>query len=350
MLFSVPGVNVSHATRLTLIRGVLLPSWIIIALVVLPFWFGVSVPPVVQYIPLVISILLLGLPHGAIDHFALPRVRGRHPTWRAIGFVFLVYAILSTAYALGWFLLPAAALIFFILMTWAHWGQGDLYAMLAFTGANYLQSQVQRVLAVLVRGGLPMLVPLLSFPEWYRRVATRILSLFGIESITTLDWVFQTDTRVALEAGFTAVVVGYLVLGYRRATKDSQSTLVLDAGETLLLGIYFLTVPPVLAIGVYFCVWHSYRHIARLILLEPESHTAIQNQQLWPGLRRFMKEATPLTLASLGILAGFYVLVPNAPTNLFGWISLYLVLLAVITLPHVVIVGVMDYEQSVWIP
>ncbi|WP_424016506.1 Brp/Blh family beta-carotene 15,15'-dioxygenase [Halorientalis pallida] len=346
MIRSVPGVDLDDSVRATLTRGVLWPSWVVTAALIVPFGFGVTVPPVVQYVPLVASVLVLGLPHGAIDHLALPRVRGRDPTLRAIAGVFALYGVLGVAYAAVWFLAPAAAFGFFILLTWAHWGQGDLYALLAVLDAEYLSTRAECALAVIVRGGLPMLVPLLFFPDWYRRVADALISLFALGSTASLAWVFHLDTRLALGVGYAAVIVGYLVLTGVRAR--DPSVWFVDAGEIALLVVFFALVPPVLAVGVYFCVWHAYRHIARLLPLEPTSRAALDDHHLRPALARFAREATPLTLASIALLGGFSLLVPNPPADILGWVGLYLVLIAVLTLPHVAVVTLMDREQGVW--
>jgi Brp/Blh family beta-carotene 15,15'-monooxygenase len=347
MIRTVPGVDLDGSIRDTLTRGVLWPSWVVTAALIVPFVFGVTVPPVVQYVPLVASVLVLGLPHGAIDHLALPRVRGQDPTLRAIAGVFALYGLLGVAYAAVWFLAPTAAFVFFILLTWAHWGQGDLYALLAVADVDYLDTRLRRALAVVVRGGLPMLVPLVFFPDWYRRVADALISLFTLGSTASIAGVFQFETRLALGIGYGLLVFGYLAMGYLGSTVG-RSTWAVDAGETLLLVTFFAVVPPVLAVGVYFCVWHAYRHIARLLPLEPNSRAALDDRRLRPALVRFAREATPLTLASLALLGGFYLLVPNPPAALLGWIGLYLVLIAVLTLPHVAVVTLMDREQGVW--
>lgn len=346
MTRTVPGVDLGATVRGTVRRGVCRPSWAVTAVLIVPFALGASVPPAVQYVPLAASVLVLGLPHGAIDHLAVPRVRGREPTLRPVAGVFACYAVLGAAYAVGWFLAPAVAFAFFVALTWVHWGQGDLYALLAFFDADYLRGRAERVLAVLVRGGLPMLVPLLSFPGWYRRVADALISLFALGSVARLAWVFRAETRLALGAVYATVTVGYLALAGVRAT--DRSVWLVDAGEIALLAAFFAVVPPVFAVGVYFCVWHAYRHIARLLPLEPDSRAALADRRLRPALARFAREATPLTLASLALLGGFYWLVPNPPADPLGWIGLYLVLIAVLTLPHVAVVTLMDREQGVW--
>jgi Brp/Blh family beta-carotene 15,15'-monooxygenase len=344
----VPGTDLDGPVREALVRGVLLPGWLVTGVLLVPFALGLSVPTTLQFVPLVASALLLGLPHGAIDHFAYPRVNGDPVTLRAVGVVVAVYAVLGALYGAVWFLAPLPAFLFFIALTWAHWGQGDLYALLAFADADYLETRVQRALATVVRGGLPMLVPLLAFPDVYRRVARAFVGLFGTASLADAAWLFAPGTRLALAVGYGAIVVGSLALGFVRADPADRTPWAIDAGETCLLVAYFALVPPILAVGVYFCLWHAYRHIARLVLLEDCSRTALADRDLWPALGRFAREAAPLTLVSLALLGGLYVLVPRRPGDLLGLVALYLVLIAVLTLPHVAVVSWMDLRQSVW--
>jgi len=344
---SVPGLDLTAATRDTVTSAVLWPAWVVTAVLVVPFLFGLTVPTRVQVLPLVASVVVLGLPHGAVDHLAAPRVRGRRATPRAMAAVGLLYLVCGVAFAAVWFAVPEIAFVGFILLTWFHWGQGDLYALHAFVRVPYLDTGVRRWLAVVVRGGLPMLVPLLGFPDWYRRVARALVSLFEPGSVAGLAWLFRVETRLVLGVGYALVVVGYLAVGYAGSDGD-RSAWAVDAGETLLLAVYFLAVPPLLAVGVYFCLWHSLRHIARLLLLDERTRAAVSTGRFRSALGRFAVEATPLTLAALTLLGGLWLVVPRQPGDLLGLLALYLVLIAALTLPHVAVVSWMDREQRVW--
>ncbi|WP_200830885.1 Brp/Blh family beta-carotene 15,15'-dioxygenase [Haloarcula mannanilytica] len=329
-----------------LYRMALAPGWVASIAVVVPFLAGVSIPPAFQYAPLVVSAVLLGLPHGAVDHLAVARTHGDQPDLAAIARVFALYGVVGGAYAVVWFLAPTAAFALFIVVTWFHWGQGDLYALLALADADHLRTLPQRAGAVFVRGGLPMLVPLLAFPEWYRRVATDLVSLFAPDAAAGIGWAFRADVRTALAVTYGALVVATLAVGFVRA--DARRPWLLDASETLGLLAYFALVPPVLAIGVYFCLWHSLRHVARLLLVDDAAAAALENRDPTAALARFARDAAPLTAASLALLGGLYFLVPNPPGTVPEWVALYLVFIAVVTLPHVVVVSIMDREQRIW--
>ncbi|MDY6818989.1 MAG: Brp/Blh family beta-carotene 15,15'-dioxygenase [Halobacteriales archaeon] len=345
------GYTIEPAIRRTLRRAVLRPEWALIAAVTVVFVIDPELSVVLRYGPLAASVVVFGLPHGAVDHLAVPRVRDDRPTLRAFAGVGVLYLLLGGAYTVVWFLAPTAAFVFFILLTWFHWGQGDLYAVAALGDADYLDTPATRWGTILVRGGLPMLVPLIGAPERYRAVAELLIALFTPEGAAALGWVFRPDVRLALGIGFATLAVLSLGVGYYRGGGATPAWR-LDVGETVLLAGYFLVVPPVLAIGLYFCFWHSLRHIARLVLLDDRAVSTLRDRQVLPAVGRFIKDAAPLTAVSIGLLVGLALLVPNPRTDIQGFVGIYLVLIAVLTLPHVVIVSLMDEEQGLaaWPP
>jgi Brp/Blh family beta-carotene 15,15'-monooxygenase len=187
---------------------------------------------------------------------------------------------------------------------------------------------------------------LLAFPAWYRQVATDLVALFAPGAVTAIEWVFQPGVRTALGIGYALLVAATLVVGYARATE--RRPWLLDAGETLGLIAYFAVVSPVLAIGVYFCLWHSLRHVARLLAVDERATDSLAAGDVAGAFRRFARDAAPLTLVSLALLGGLAVVVPNPPETVPEAVALYLVFIAVVTLPHVVVVTLMDREQGVW--
>jgi Brp/Blh family beta-carotene 15,15'-monooxygenase len=339
------GALTGRAKR-TFRRLVFWPAWLLLAVPIPAFLAGISLPPAVQAAPLAVSALFLGMPHGAVDHLVLPRTRGERPTLRSVGLVVVLYGVLGGAYTLGWFLAPAAAAVFFILLTWFHWGQGELFPLLAFTDADHLGSRLQRGLTLLVRGGLPMLVPLLGFPDAYRQVLGALVAPFAGPGYEGLAPLFRPEVRLALGLGFGALTLLTLGLGYLHSRQ--RRAWALDAFETGFLWVFFLTVPPVFAIGLYFCLWHSARHVARLLAVDDPARQAIRREEVTAALSRFARDAAPTTVAALLLFGGFFLVVPNPPQSLLGVAGLYLVLISVLTLPHVVIVTAMDRYQRVW--
>ena len=326
------------------------PSWLFVALVLF-FAAGLTVPSWAEYLPFALSLVVLGLPHGAVDHLAVPRLLGRRAwPWPVLA-VGSLYLVLGGLYLALWFVAPVAAFALFVALTWFHWGGGDLYALVAFTSdrGDYPSGRTRRALTLISRGGLPMLVPLLAFPETYRAVAESVVVLFAPGSAGVLSWAFAHSFRLLTGVAFALLVVGVLASGYRGAKKSgARGTWLVDVVETAILALYFALVSPVLAIGLYFCLWHATRHIARLALLDPKSTGALEAGRVAPALTRFVRDAAPLTVAAIVLLLGLYLVVPASGTTPPALLALYLVLVSVLTLPHVVVVSSMDVRQGLW--
>lgn len=307
-----------------------------------------SLPLSVQYLPLLVSVLVLGLPHGAVDHLVLPRAREEPVTRRSLATIGLLYLAIGGAYAVVWVFTPVAAFVLFILVTLYHWGQGDVYALIELMGVDYLQNRGSRTLTLLVRGGLPMLVPLITFPEQYAFVAGTLVGLFDPAAATMLEPAFRPTVRRVVGLAFGLVLVVSLARGAVRS-RLSGSWLI-DAGETTGLVAFFAVVPPILAIGLYFCFWHSLRHILRTMLVDDPAVAALSRGALATAGRRFARDAAPLTGGAIVVLGAIALLVPRTPATVPEVAGLYLVTVAILTLPHVVVVSALDREQGLWSP
>ena len=320
------------------------PVWVALAAVALVSLVGIDLSVRARYGLLLATLVVLGLPHGAVDHLMLPRARGERPTRRWLAAFFAAYLALAAAYTAAWVLAPTASFVGFVALTWFHWGQGDRAHLAVVGDAAHLRSRWIGRLTLLVRGGLPMLVPVLAFPGRYREVLVTVVSLFGTPG-GWVDPLFAPGTRLALGVGFGLVTVSTLAAGYR--LDGATDAWRVDAGETLLLWGYFLAVPPVLAVGLYFALWHSLRHLVRLLALDDAAVGALSRGADRRAVWRLVRDATPLTAASLVLFGGLAVVVPEPPGSVAGLGGLYLVLLAVLTLPHVVVVSYLDRLQSV---
>ncbi len=322
------------------------PSRVVLGSLAIAFAFGLEVPMWLEYGPFLASLVFLGLPHGALDHLVPDRLLGRLGTSRSVAAVVLLYIALGILYLAFWILAPAAAFAFFIVLTWFHWGQGDLHAL------TILEDRPKKFLdsigTVFVRGGLPMLVPLIAHPEIYRDVFLNASGLFGSNLGGTASWVFGRTFGVM--AGLALVVVAAFLFFKRisEAVPRERGSVIGEALETGLLVAYFAVVPPVLAVGLYFCIWHATRHIARLALLDKPSRERLEGGELLPAVRYFARDAAPLTAVALVMLAGLYVGVSGVRVEAGVLLGVYLVLISLLTLPHVFVVSYMDYRQSVW--
>jgi len=300
-----------------------------------------------QLIPFMLSMVFLGLPHGAIDHL-IPSKLSNISLKKSITDISLLYLIIGLIYGLWWFLEPISALIFFIIMTWLHWGQGDLYAIL--TAENlHLNRKPDKLLSLLVRGGIPMLVPLIFYPDQYQRFISSIIELFALQT-DILAPLFSRSislTTFGLIGGLTAA--SFLLGLYRVSNGRPVKTWIYDQLEIAFLWIYFMLLPPIFAVGLYFCLWHSLRHLTRISLIK---NTELSNKLLAGKDKAFVKElvkeAAPMTVLALTFISALVFIVPKNVLGAESMISVYLVGISILTLPHFIIVSWMDCRQEVW--
>lgn len=114
--------------------------------------------------------------------------------------------------------------------------------------------------------------------------------------------------------------------------------------ETGLLILLFFFCPPLLSVGTYFVAFHAWRHLLRLASLRKQI-PATAAPYLWiHSLLQLLLLSIPLTLASLAFLRWIPPFLASSFPSGQNWVGPYLILLAVLTLPHAILVAWMDKE------
>jgi Brp/Blh family beta-carotene 15,15'-monooxygenase len=196
-----------------------------------------------------------------------------------------------------------------------------------------------------------MLAPLAFHPTAYRGVVAAFVALFDGPT-GSLSPFFTPTARLAAGGGLLACSLLVVALGAWRVRRGAAARpWFADAGELVLLWAFFALLPPVLAVGLYFTLWHALRHIARLLVVDPDAQRALTSGDVGSAFRRFARDAAPLTAVSLLLFVALALAVPSSPAGLAeadALLALYLVGIAALTLPHVVVVTWMDRVQGVW--
>ncbi|HEV8045612.1 MAG TPA: beta-carotene 15,15'-dioxygenase, Brp/Blh family, partial [Rubrobacter sp.] len=201
------GLAVPEGVRRTVDSVLVWPSRLMVGLLTVAFAAGLRVPDTVQYMPFAASLVLFGLPHGAVDYLVPSRLSGRAATLPGVLAVGGLYLVLCGLYLAVWFVAPQAAFVVFVALTAYHWGAGDLHALLAFGPAGLRATSLDtRILMLLSRGGIAMLVPLLAFPGAYRAVAEDAAGLFGAGA-GDIAFAFSLAFRVAAGTALAGVVL-----------------------------------------------------------------------------------------------------------------------------------------------
>ncbi|WP_180970262.1 Brp/Blh family beta-carotene 15,15'-dioxygenase [Deinococcus planocerae] len=289
------------------------------------------------FLPLLLSVVLFGLPHGALDHLVPGRLGwawGRRPG--AVGLYCLGYAGLAALYLLAWHAAPLAAFWLFLVVSALHWGQGDLHFLESGLGRRR-PARWSAPLAVLARGALPIGVPLLAFTGDFERLARGAAGAFGAE--VGPGALLTAGAQTALTGGLALLLALYVLDTLRAAASPRRA--VLELGEAAGLLALFVTVPSPLSIGVYFTLWHAWRHLGRLLALQPR-----RGELGTPRLvLRLARDLLPVTFAALALLGGLYLWAAPRVGTVEGFTALYLALIAALTLPHALVVALMDLRR-----
>lgn len=317
-------------------------GWIIIPILIVSYPVLSNLSDVYLYIPFIISAILLGMPHGAVDHL-VPRYLSSYSTIKSIYIVSLLYLIAGGLYTIMWFIYPSIALGIFIILTILHWGQGDTYIVSMVFSADYIKNnKISSGLSIIIRGSLPMLVPFIFHQERYLEIVGEIISLFdnGLGVFTYME----SSSSPYIVSGILIVILMIYILASSHSGKEPFYTILKDSSEIGVLVIFFALYPPVLSIGIYFCLWHAARHIGRLL----DTDDVIENYDILYGIYRFIIISTPMTVGGI-LVVGLVWFVTGQPTEINDQLlGVYLVGISVMTLPHFIVVIWMDIKQSVY--
>jgi len=186
-----------------------------------------NLPIAVQFGVFGVILVLVGIPHGGIDHLI------HNPEIRPKGLVHFIirYLLLMSAYGLLWWLLPVAALIAFLGMSAYHFGQSHFL--------EQGQLQPKEGLLYLLKGSFFLSVIL--FGDW--EMTEEILSPILTISIP--------ETYRLLSMGLL-MACSLLAHGWKNRSLNLG-----DALDYLVLVPILYFSPLLISFAVYFGFWHS---------------------------------------------------------------------------------------------
>lgn len=260
--------------------------------------------------------LVAGVPHGAADHVIATRLAGGMPTAP-------VAAVYAGATAGVWALLRwagPAALIAVVAISALHFGLGELEVARRLTG---WRPPVPVACAIAVAGSGALVLPLARCGDQMSAVATavspglaRALAWAPVHTALAVTW---------LVAALVAVVA---------ALRSAHPGTALDV---LIPGAVGMLAPPLLAFGVWFGGWHSLRHGARMLAVEPGCAALLAAGRRRAAALRLIRIAAMPSLGALTALAALGWLTAAAP-NPNAVLADVLRLLLALTVPHAFVV------------
>jgi len=264
------------------------------------------------------SAVVLGVPHGACDPWVPGWVRQKPSRVPFLFGFFFIYLSLSFLYLLVWKVAPFGATVLFLFLTAWHWGTADA-SLLFPPGLRWLSFG-------LGRGFWIMLAPF----AFHTPEAWRVVQLMAPDAgAPPSHLLFQGSLLIPL----------ILTLASRPGWTEW--------GETLLLLLLLGLTPPLVGVGTYFVTFHAWRHLLRLADLRDHLATHADALPWLRSLGRLLWFATPLTIATLLLLPLLPRFLGPIPQTQEQWVGSYLILLAVLTLPHAILVGWIDWKTAI---
>ena len=277
--------------------------------------------PLSGQIVIAVIALLIGIPHGAIDHLiTIPR----ESRVRFITFIFF-YILLAVAAGFAIATWNQIGFQLILVISALHFGFGDgafkseWNDSLGITKDGFLKVSAYALPA----GFLPVILPLTD---------SRALSALSRINPEIADWsgsINQTLRNITL----VLALIGLLLL----LTKNFQASI-----DLLLLLILSLLAPPLIAFAVYFGCWHAVRHTARLV---PKLPKALLRARSIKPLKAFMSAVIPGLYAVFGTIllaVGLMVFRPEYFDSSLFWTIL--VIIWALTIPHMLTTAKFDLK------
>lgn len=254
-----------------------------------------ALPPHEAMLAALSGIIVLGIPHGALDGEIGRTILRPRFGWCWFGVFAIPYLGLSAFVLLAWHIEPAMTLALFLAASVWHFGTED--------GASG-----GRGVGIAVFGGLPVAAPMLLHP-------TATISIFsGIAGVPLLEmssWLWTASLAWLATTALWAV----------------QQPVRVSARAGVMVAL-FAILPPLTAFAIYFVCFHAPFHTNALIA-DPHRATRVGDP------RSAIRLAMPITALTILIGAALWPLYAgNMPEPL---LALTIQGLAALTLPHMLL-------------
>ncbi|MCZ2829153.1 Brp/Blh family beta-carotene 15,15'-dioxygenase [Modestobacter sp. VKM Ac-2986] len=214
---------------------------------------GLLVPGLVDRVAPTVALagILLGVPHGAVDHMVPFWTSGRRPRPSALGRVLAGYVAVAAVAAGALLLAPTATVAVFLLASAVHFGRAEAVVSAEHAGRR-VPGPAQEWLVTAAHGLAVVALPLVLWPGPSADVLGRLAP----------GWREPLPPAVRVVLGAAVAVV--LGLALRAQLADGRRR---DAAELAGVAALFAVVTPLVAFGVWFAGWHALRHTGRLVAL-----------------------------------------------------------------------------------
>ena len=274
---------------LLIILSLLFISIILINPSILTYYF--------QYYLLLVTVTIIGIPHGFFDYSVAERLVRNHINW--VYYFTMGYISLSLLYSLIWIYYPLAALIFFLVISIFHFGIEEL---------NHIEYMDMSFYQIFIIGSMPIALPILFHSQDVFFIFNQIIGLN----------INYADINIYMYYLYLSLL---FVALYLNGIKRSWVYLILISN--------FIILPPLLSFILYFCFHHSVRHYIHSIYydnLVPKKYETNQYLKIIIMTSIFFTTIVLMFLQSYGEYSFDIIIV-----------KYIFILLACLTLPHLIL-------------
>ncbi len=193
--------------------------------------------------------ILIGIPHGAVDHMVPFWTGATRPRATVMAGVLAQYVGIAAAAGVALYLVPDVAVTVFLIASALHFGWGEAQFARASDAGSASGLQAIRAIA---HGTAVVVLPL---SLWHHQAAGVLGPLAPWYAGDSSGWLLTAGAGVVLTLN-AAVALAALLAGR-----------MWDSAQTTLVVVVFIVAPPLAAFAVYFGFWHSLRHIGRVLAL-----------------------------------------------------------------------------------
>jgi len=268
---------------------------------------------------LLLSVFIIGIPHGAIDHIMATELYGLKNSLKDHLLFYASYLFIMLLIAVLWIYAPIAGMTLFLLISIYHFGQADMEDFLHSSAPNYLWYILRGILII---GLIVFSDPTTTYPIISEAIRMDLLTFEE----------FMPDASLSVLVILTLYTL-FVMWGFLQSHFHQNLRFIADSA--LVAGLIVIT-GPLIGFAIYFALWHSIGHVN-------EMKEFFESKRKSLSFFEFYKKATPFTLVSLLGLLMLYGI--NQFLQLEGeFITLMFILISVLTLPHLFIADKMYRE------
>ncbi|MFD2532478.1 Brp/Blh family beta-carotene 15,15'-dioxygenase [Gracilimonas halophila] len=269
----------------------------------------------VRFWVLAIVIIVIGMPHGALDHVIAFKAFRRAKNTRNQLIFYISYLSIMAIYGVLWFLSPLTGLILFLLMTLYHFGQADAerFSLEGFAKHILLYSRGLTIVGLILFGSDP----------FYSSVVIEEVTGFSFS-----DQLFGVMEPYIFTLTFALTYpVMFLLVSLLKSPELLRSWFTADA---LVVSLLFSFGEPIFVFSVYFGCWHAFNHTKTML-------NYLNKFGMNVSFKWFYKNTFLYSVLSYaGLIVLYFALQAFGNADLL--VALLFILISVLTLPHMFVV------------